>query len=234
MPQTILTEAEAIRHSKIPRGEFPACDVADIFQVERTERRKTFGEAFFDAIEADVVDYASATEFAKGTVYSPDDVVSYRGAYYTATAGTTSEPSDRTNWDLAPKMTDPDFQDLWCFFMARYLSLLVIRDTIQPQTNQLTGAGVININGENFSQAKPETVVTSFHYIDAQVRRTYDNMVAWITEKDTASPGGKWSTFLGVTDADEECRNDSFKYPTECPGSSGINREKMNSGWEVA
>jgi len=207
--KTMLRKAEAIRLSNVPKKEMPACDVQDIFQVEQTERRNCLGKDLYDEMLEDLVDYSEKDEFVKGTTYNMDDVVLYNGCYYVVVvASTTQEPSKKSDWDLAPKFNDSDFEELWCSFLGRYFSLIVIRDTIQPQTTQLTGGGLIKVNGENFQPVSDSGKSGLFNWCDTQIGRCYRNMHEWLIEK-IEDGSTKWSNYKRADEADLSEEEDS-------------------------
>lgn len=170
-------------YSRIPKNDFPPCDISDIFNVEMAERRKCLGKDFYDELVGDLVDYSAVESYIKGNSYVVDEVVEYKGVLYKALGSTTSEPSVKGEWELAPKFTTEKFEELWCRYLGKYLALVAVRNSLTSVSSKVTGAGIIKIEGENFRPAKDAEVIGVMDHVDSMVRMVYENMHDWILEE---------------------------------------------------
>lgn len=237
--QTLLREREAIILSRIPKHDFPPADIADIFNIEMAERRNCLGEDFYDALLADLVDYSAVESFVKGTAYTTGQVVEYKGIYYKAVSNTSNEPTVATDWDYAPKFTTAIYEEFWCKFLGRYLALIAVRNSMAPTARKLTGAGVIKVEGDNFTSAKDNEIVGLYNHTDALITLVYDNLHSWVLEK---KEGGEtaFDTYKRILEDESSCtlcQNESQYYEIsgECTNESGCTKKIREGGntWAI-
>ena len=145
--------------------------------MEQTERRLTLGKEFYDSLIDDLADHSAAVEYDPSATYSTGDEVIFSGILYASLVDSNdSEPGTKGKWDFAPKFTKTENNELWCFFLGRYLALHVIDQTMPSQTTQLRGAGAIQVNGDDFKAAEKEDRDSLHSGIKALIFSTFENM----------------------------------------------------------
>lgn len=181
--------------SEIPSNDLARCVIRNILMMEREEREYCLGREFYDALIEDLVDYDSAVAWAPGS-YSADDVVIYKGVYYKALELTSSEPSSRQFWTMAPKFTTDAHNSLWDAALGKYLALSAIRDSIPPTSTQFRSTGVIKIVGSRERPADIQEAYALQDHVFSMVYRAYRALVVYINEFSTA---GALGSFKGLT-----------------------------------
>lgn len=152
---------------------------------------------------ADLVDYSDKSEYDSSASYNEGDVVLYQGYYYKAKKATSALPSLNTDWEEAPKFSKSTYNDLWNKFLGRYLALLVVDSTIPPRSTQVTAAGTVKINGEEFEAAKEDSVLRLQNWVSAQIRIVKSNMHHYLVDSGLSV----FSNYKGLPD--EGCTDDS-------------------------
>lgn len=176
---TIMTPYEVLKKSKFE--DMAGCDLNDILQVEQSRFRKYLGSDFREVLLNDLVDYSAATVYLNGTTYNQNDNVVYMGLIYTVTATTTTnEPTVESDWSLARKFTTDCYENLYCLYLSRYLSMCITKNSIPPVATPLTRNGVIVRKGLHFDGASHQDVTRLSNWSDAEIQDCYDNMVEWI------------------------------------------------------
>ena len=123
MTQIILTPQEVIKYTNLG-ADFPSCDIGDISTIVLDVFRKKLGSDFYAYILEGLADY-TYTNYIEGAQYQKDDVVTYNGILWQATQITTDIAGNPNSWELAPKFTNSCLNDLWCDYLAKYLSWAV-------------------------------------------------------------------------------------------------------------
>ena len=197
MLKTLLTTQEAVIRSELG-AKFPQCELSEILQTEEWEFRKCLGWDLLGKMLAAQADYCNANEWVAGT-YSHGEVVKNRGTYWISKrGGNVTEPlAENQYWCLAPKFdpncncdsTDDDgcgalYNDLWCRYLARYLSLKVAKLTIPRIAINATGNGVVRSSASGMIPADHKEIAFLVQGIETQAIQVFDNMMAWIKRQD--------------------------------------------------
>ena len=176
MFNTLLTPGEIIHYTGISK-DFPRCSLRTISMVEYHEFRTCLGIAFYEELKEAKIDYSDAVQYANGTAYNVDDVVSYEGILYKNIKASTGKiPKDDEYWILAPKFNKECFEELWCNYLAEYLSWRVIFDRIPFISTQIKAEGLVKIFGNTFQAAGSKDFETISKAILRSAERTWGNM----------------------------------------------------------
>lgn len=166
----LLLPREVILYSKID-DHFPPCDLDDIREIESYQFTTCLGGDFYDALVADLTDVSGATAYDSGTSYNQGDMVIYDGLYYTADQNSPAEPP--TQWTLVDKFQTTCNNDLWCNGLARYLSLVVVRETIPLIATQIGSKGIVKKKGEDFEPASEKAISRLQSSIESKINRSW-------------------------------------------------------------
>ena len=157
--QTLMSPTEVIKYSgvKLP---FNPCSFSELYQIEYHQARTCLGIELWEAMIAALADYSSVTEWIQGTTYNQDDLVSFRGLVYIATAVTTDNmPTVAADWDLAPKFAAGDCQDsyntLYCSFLAPYLAKTVLHQRLPYIKTRIHDIGVLEYGDAISAELRP-------------------------------------------------------------------------------
>lgn len=175
-----MNSLEVIYYSRIGK-HFPPCDISDILQAEQYIARAKIGKEFYQALIADLVDYTGVSQYVAGTTYNQGDNVAYRGIIYTVTAVTSNKiPTVTTDWTQAPKFGTACFENLWCNYLARYIALCVIANTIPKIAAKITAEGIVVLEGDGYRAAGKERISDLKAWAAANIEMTWANMVDYI------------------------------------------------------
>lgn len=184
----------------------PRNDLTDLYQVEMTERRVTLGKEMYDALVEDLADYSGTSDWDAQATYAQDALVVFEGIVYISLVDNNqTEPGTRDKWDFAKKFNTDINNTLWCYHLGRYLSLHVIDLTLPKTSTQMRGAGLIQINGENFEPADKQEVNNLHTSVKAQIFQTWENMDDWLKDNQDSFAGYKGFT---ATETCEKCKGD--------------------------
>jgi hypothetical protein len=106
------------------RDRFPICDIKSCKEVEEDLFNSILGYDFYDLLLDSLTDFSTATPWSAATAYAVDNLVTDK--YYQAISiNTNSQPPAVTSWKLAPTFQNACYEELWCRYLGRYLSLSV-------------------------------------------------------------------------------------------------------------
>jgi hypothetical protein len=145
----LLTTQEVLTHSQV-LPNFTNCSLTSLFNIEFAEFKNCFGKRFYEDMQLDLVDYSSAAEYVSLQNYAAGDVVKYAGTCYIATIPTTAIPTTITDWELAKKFTKDCYNELWCHFLAEYLSLVVVKVRLPFLLLNLKPEGLVRFHGNSY------------------------------------------------------------------------------------
>lgn len=183
MFKTLLRPHEVVYYSGISK-EFPTCDLRMLASVEEHEFNECLGAAFYDVLKEDLIDYSGTSQYNNSTVYSIGSVVIYSGIIYISTAETLGNvPTNPAFWELAPKFETECYNELWCRYLAEYLSLRVIFDRIPYIHNQIKASGVVRLKGDSFDTVDTRGLETLQKGILRSIERVFSNMDKWMRKQ---------------------------------------------------
>lgn len=193
--RTLLSSQEAVYRSGLG-GKFPQCDLSDIFNTEIWEFRNCLGSDLRDKMIAAEIDYCNAPQWTSQN-YQIGTVVKNAGWYWISKrGGTNTEPLVANEyWAEAPKFDsdadcgcDPDlevkcgklYNDIWCMFLARYLSLKVAKISVPGVAIAMTGNGLSRPTANGMIPADANEIKYRVQGFETQAIQTFDNMMDWI------------------------------------------------------
>ncbi len=222
--RTLLSKQEAVIRSELG-AKFPQCELSDIFQTEEWEFRNCLGLELYDKMLDAMVDYCNVPAWVSQN-YSIGVVVRNAGTFWISKrGGTNTEPLiENEYWSLAPKFDstadcgcDPEadvkcgvlYNDIWCRYLARYLSLKLAKITIPRVAINATGNGVVRATGNGMIPADANEIKYLIQGIETQAIQVFDNMMAWIKRTDREDCFGEF---------DQNCKPVACedKLPTGC------------------
>lgn len=181
--KSLLTPREVIFWSKVD-ANFPTCDLQNIFLILAKEFKDCLGKAFYDFLIENLADYTDAEHWDSDKDYVTGDTVVYEGVYYTAIENTNESPPMSSCWELAPKFTKDCLNDLWCNgFLAYYLSMLVVRDSIIPTTLNLGASGVVKRFGDKFETADYKEVSSLIKHHNNKIGQAFECLDAYLRDE---------------------------------------------------
>ena len=150
LQQKLLTKPE-VRYWA-DQNNLSVCNLEDIEAIVRCEFKDCLGKAFLKYLNENLTDFEKAVEYDPDTNYIVGDIVIYDCVYYEVIKEVIGiDPENSDCYCLADKFTEECLNDLWCKgSLARYLSYLVVRESIVPATGQLTNQGAVRRKGEGF------------------------------------------------------------------------------------
>jgi hypothetical protein len=187
---------------------FNPCDFAGAYNYEVYEFRKCLGLDFRDDLVAALTDFSSANEYDPEATYNQDDLAKYKSVYYKAKSnGVTSLPTVAADWSLAPKFSDADYEDLYCYYLGPYLGLSILARRLPFIISQITDEGVLSYNGSEYETSDTKSIerLQSSLYADRQI--VYDNMDAWLTHEDR-NEEVKFSNYPKNKSAGNDCKSE--------------------------
>lgn len=160
--------------------------------------REKLGNAFYNTLVDDLVDYSAATEYVPGQATVLNQIYTYEGIIYkntqAITVGNTYLPPHKNYWALAPKFTTACLESFWCDYLSTYLSYFVKLREMTPTQYQDSAEGIVSKLTDN---AKPVTqeefnarmnyqrglVDVAFKSLDEYIKLNYKTCTALATYK---------------------------------------------------
>jgi len=207
MQQTLLSKQEAVIRSELG-PKFPQCELSDILQTEEWEFRNCLGWTLYENMLAALVDYSTEPEWTSQS-YGIGAIVRHNGVFWVSKrGGTNTEPLiENGYWGLAPKFDstaacgcDPNaevlcgvlYNEIWCRYLARYLSLKVAKVTIPRVAITVTGNGAVRSTANGMIPADKNEIQYLVQGIETQLIQTFENMMAWIRRTDRVDCFGEF------------------------------------------
>lgn len=176
MFNTLLRPSEIVYYSGISK-EFPLCSFRTLFSVEEYEFNECLGIAFYDVLLNDLVEYSNVSAYNNNSFYVIGSTVLRDGVIYISIQDTQGNlPSNPEFWELAPKFTTDCYNELWCKYLAEYLSLRVIFDRIPHIHNQIKATGIIRLKGDSFETVGDTGVNSLQKSVLRSIERVFGNM----------------------------------------------------------
>lgn len=194
--QTLLSRQEAVIRSEFG-PKFPQCELSDILQTEEWEFRNCLGWDLYGLMLAQLVDYSAVASWTP-QAYAANALVKHKGLFWKAKIGTSTEPLvENEYWGLAPKFNNANacgalYNEIWCKYMARYLSLKVAKITIPRVAVVATGNGVVRSTASGMIPADANEIKYLIQGIETQSIQVFDNMMAWIRRTDNETCFGSF------------------------------------------
>lgn len=194
--QTLLSRQEAVIRSELG-PKFPQCELSDILQTEEWEFRNCLGWDLYGLMLAQLVDYSAVASWTP-QAYAANALVKHNGLFWKAKTGTSTEPLvENEYWALAPKFNNANdcgalYNEIWCKYMARYLSLKVAKITIPRVAVVATGNGVVRSTSSGMIPADANEIKYLIQGIETQSIQVFDNMMAWIKRTDNETCFGSF------------------------------------------
>lgn len=197
--RTLLSKQEAVFRSGLG-GDFPQCDLSDIFNTEEWEFRNCLGLELLEKMFAAEIDYCNVKAWTN-QAYQIGDLVKNGGWYWISKrGGTSTEPLIANEyWTEAPKFNanadcgcDPNsevkcgqlYNEIWCRYLARYLSLKVAKLSVPGVAIKMNGNGLSRSTGNGSIPADEREIKYRVQGFETQAIQTFENMMAWIKAKD--------------------------------------------------
>lgn len=181
----LLTQGEAIYWAGVDKT-FSPCNIEDVQAVIFEDICSCFGEAFYDYLMEHLIDYSDVKAFKNTDAYKLGDVVSYKGILWQATQDTVAGNFPVGNnpcWRLADKFGLPCLNDFWCnASFARYLSYLVIRDSIVSSTIHLTNSGAVYKQGDGYRTPDDKSIRILQSDYSKKAQRLFMILEKWISQ----------------------------------------------------
>ena len=218
----LLSKAEFKSYASVDDA-FPNCDLKAIRRIEQYEFRHRLGWDFYTAL-LDDLNEPTYTTYASGTTYNQDDVVSYKGVLYTATAVTTTAlPTVATDWTETDKFTTECYNDLWCDgSLAEFLSLAVLKDMIPKVMVQVSGSGLTQGYGQTFKPAGHQNYEIRMRSINKEIEMAFDNLHHYMINNKAT---GCYGNYKNIDDTTTTCDEDGSPVRTNKPSQND---------WQVA
>jgi len=183
--------------------------MADIQQAEISQRRQVLGKDFYDLLLSSATDYSGTPEYEKGTTYVDGDVVFFGGTVYQANKTTAALPSYKEDWLLAQKFADSDLEKLWTTFLGRYLSLIVVKNSMAPAATKIKSGNIVRVDGEQVRGADETERAELATWLSAQIKITFDNMHDFILENRNVVVYQLYKGLEGLQDDEITLNNDA-------------------------
>ena len=156
---TLLSPSEIKNYTGVDLRINP-CNFRDIYNIEYAEARQRLGLEFYEDLTNALADYSAEPEYVAATTYAIDDVVKYQGIYYKALVENTGiTPTVAGRWEVADKFTGACaavYNELWCNYLAPYLSNLVLAQRLPYIWTQIKDIGVTetddNTDGKKYDR----------------------------------------------------------------------------------
>lgn len=163
------------------------CSFRDIYNIEYAEARQRLGLEFYSDLINALIDYSATLDYNAGTTYVINDVVKYQGSYYAAREEVTGiAPTVAAKWSAAPKFGGDcaeAYNDLWCNYLAPYLSNLVLAQRLPYIWHQIKDIGVVenesNIDGNKYDRLQAA--------INRDRERAWNNLSYYLALEENAS-----------------------------------------------
>lgn len=167
---TLLSPSEVKEFSSISR-DFPNCDIMAIGQFEeKLLMNECFLSNFYEDLKADLVDYSSVQTYSNTTAYIVNDKVKLNGAYYVAIQSVTGiQPPNNLKWVVGKKFKSDCFNDLFCNYLARYVSEYVARKN-----------ATLGINNVIFEKVAAKEMDIYLRSLDDLINTILENMVRYM------------------------------------------------------
>ena len=149
---------------------------------------------------SDLSDFSAVQKYDPSTTYSAEAKVFFDGIYYESlTDNNTSEPGAFKKWGEAPKFQTEIYNDLWCRYLAHYLSLIVIKNSFPFITKKIGSEGQIKINGDNWESTESKEQTSTVYALQARIEDAFENMHDFLIENKS-----KYSLYKGKDNEDQE------------------------------
>ena len=183
--QILLSRQEAVISSELG-PKFPQCALSDILQTVEWEFRNCLGWDLYGLMLAQLVDYSAVAAWT-AQAYAANALVKHNGLFWKAKIGTSTEPLvENGYWGLAPKFENTTcgalYNEVWCNYMARYLSLKVAKISIPGVAVDMSGNGLSRSTGSGMIPADEKEIKYRVQGIETQAIQTFENMMAWIRQ----------------------------------------------------
>lgn len=214
MSKTLTTIADVLRHSEF-RDTFPPCDIKSVRDVELQIAVNVLGWDFYQLLLANLTNTEGALEWQNGTSYPVNQIVKYKGDFYTAIRVNSVQPPTATDWKLTPKFQNACYETFWCEHLARVISLSVFKAHSPLGAAQLTGKGWAQFNGNDSMAASDKSMRVAMNGIDGLIELARNAM------------------FLHVEKINAECKTvfEKFKLTNNACGCEVNNSSKYVSAW---
>jgi hypothetical protein len=198
----LITANEVIYWSRVS-SNFPTRKLNALREAEEYEFDSCLGWEFYKTLLADKKEYLSVDEWTSGT-YAKHSVVIYDGVLRVALVATDESPKISSEWGLAEKFKNEKYNELWCNYLARYLSLVVIKDTLPTIANEISVEGVTKQMGENFMPSERREVEGVAISYDTKIRKVFRLMDRYLKEEKESFP-------LYLPNKEESCANNTCR-----------------------
>lgn len=191
MRKTLLNPNDVARYTPVKLG-FNPCTFRELYAIEYSEAVRCLGTDLWAAMTAALVDYSDATGYETGPTYGIGAVVIWRGGYRIATAETTQSPDFSGAWEDAPRFSDSTYEDLFCSFLAPYLSYVVLSQRLPYILTQITDQGM-NYGGRQYNtqdKERIESLERAIYRDRERALQVLDNFMSADEAKDNAAFAG--------------------------------------------
>lgn len=183
---TLLSPSEIKDYTGVDLRINP-CSFRDIYNIEYAEGRQRLGIDFYDQLVAAKIDYSATADYVPATTYAIDAVVKYQGGYYVALEEVTGiAPTVAGKWEAAPKFGGDCagvYNELWCNYLAPYLSNLVLAQRLPYIWTKIQDVGVTE--GEDNTDGKKYDRLQAA--INRDKERAWNNLSYYLALEENAT-----------------------------------------------
>jgi hypothetical protein len=167
---TLLSPSEVKEFSSISR-DFPNCDIMAIRQFEeKLLMNECFLNNFYEDLKTDLVDYSAVQTYSNTTIYNINDKVKLNAVYYVAIQSVTGiQPPNNLKWAVGQKFKSNCFNELFCSYLARYVSEYVARKN-----------ATLGINNVIFEKVGAKEMEIYLRSLDDLINTILENMVRYM------------------------------------------------------
>lgn len=152
-----------------------------LFRTEQYLFNKYIGKDLYTDMRNALADYSSAATYDNTTAYTISTVVKYNGIYYKCKSPSTGNiPTDTTYWELAPRFTNIHYEELWCLYLAEYITWRVLADQLPTIVTELGASGATKAFGAHFRPADDSAVRDLQKAYFKRAQETWYNMEYYI------------------------------------------------------
>jgi hypothetical protein len=209
--KTLITPIEVIAKANVDHNFDTKIVCSHIANVEfryLSSPKGCFGDDFYNALVADVVDYI---DYDSTVTYALDDIVIYGGAYYKCLANGTIgfEPTNIAKWVKVSKFTNSDYQELWDNHLWDFMAIATQHASTFGNAYRSTSKGIMRNDSDNSKPAEyagvkalkdelMSTIMLVQERMDIYLKNNKDKFPLYKCNSECAPSGNKQSGTIGL------------------------------------
>lgn len=205
--EALITYREVLKYARV-NDKIATCDIADICTWEENEFRGCLGLDFQKDLQNTLEDYSGVAEW-EDQQYSAGVNVSFEGLIYRSKVITTNNPLS-TDWELAPKFSDTDYEYFWCRYLGAYLASVIMKASLPTMHAYITASGPQKRNTRDSEPLSKDEYYILQRSFETNIEVLYSLMQDYVTNDET----GKFENFGIKAELCGKCRkhkNDGCK-----------------------